>query len=197
MKLDINEIIGLNSLLDGEQIWGFPETIDKSDSNYVDKMAKKIMSHGKEHVDYLLYMLDQYKKSGSYIVINQINMAKTAKGWIILAKDENAYHLYRMDHEILGYALTKEIGIFQRTNQPVEGVETENADIVEIVKEKYEQIGPFVFFIKYEKWKMRDFNIIYELNGKRNVYNPAKKKNYPAGDTQIDELIRRYMDQWE
>lgn len=197
MKLEINEIIGLNSMLDGENIWGFPETLDKSETDYVKKTAEQLMSHGRKQVDYLLHMLEQYKKSGSYIMINQINAARTEDGWVILAKEGDGYHLLGMEHEILYDTLKKEIEIFRDRDEEITDTEPEKTDFIELVRKQYEQIGRCVFFCKYEKWQRKEFHIIYELNGKRNIYDLEAKENRHGGNKQTDELIRRYTDKWE
>lgn len=196
MKLGINEIMGLNSMLDGESIWGFPETLDKTEADYVKKTAEQLISHGRKQVDYLLYMLEQYKKSGSYITINRINAAKTNNGWVILLKDGDAYHLFGMEHEMLCKTLKNEIEIFRDRDENVTDMEPENTDFLEIVRMHREETGRCVFFCKYEKWKRKEFHIIYELNGKRNIYDLDRKENYPGGNKQTEELIRRYTEQW-
>lgn len=197
MKLSINEIIGLNTLLDGEKIWGFPKSVDKSEESYVERTAEKIMSHGKERVNQLLTMLNQYKKSGSYIMINEIIAAKTENGWVLLVKEEESYDLFYMDHEILDYALRKEIEIFQKRDNETEDIKKIEVDFLDLVETRHEQIGKCIFFCKHENYKLKEFNIVYELDGKRNIYNLLKKENYRVGDVQIEELIRRYTKEWE
>lgn len=197
MKLDINEIIGLNTLLDGEKIWGFPETADKTEKDYVEKTAQKIMSRGKKQTDCLLSMLEQYKKAGTYLSVNHINAAETENGWILLAREDKAYHLFFMEHDILETALRKEIGLFHKMNEEIKDVKPEKTDFLELVKKNHERLGRCVFLCRYVKRKMKEFHIVYEMDGKRNVYDRMKQESWRAGDAQIEELIRRYMGTWE
>lgn len=196
MKLEINEIMGLNSMLDGENIWGFPETQDKTKADYVKKTAEQLMSHGRRQTGYLLNMLEQYKKSGSYITINRINAAKTDDGWVVLAKDKEAYRLFGMEHEMLYKTLRKEIELFRDRKEEATDTEPESMDFPEFVRMHREETGRCIFFCKYEKWKRKEFHIIYELNGIRNIYNLDRKENRHGGNKQTEELVRRYTEQW-
>lgn len=197
MILDVNEIIGLNTLLDGEKIWGFPETIDKTESDYVEKTAQKLMSHKSKEIDILLAMLEKYKKAEVYLTINHINAAKTEDGWILLVKENMHYHLIFMAQDILEIIVKKEISLFHKTYECIKEINAEKIDFLEYVKINYKRLGRCVILYRYEKRKLNDFHIVYEIDGRRNVYDCMKRENYRIGDEQLEELIKRYMGTWE
>lgn len=98
MRLSVDEIFGLNSLLDGKKIWGFNEVVD-SDMSYEKKVsiASKLKEYGEKGIQGLLALLNAYKNSDNYVVINGYNVAVLEEGLLGLVKVEDDYQFFSTD----------------------------------------------------------------------------------------------------
>lgn len=114
MRISANEILGLNSLLDGKKIWGFNEWIN-SDISYEEKVniATKLSEYGEQGMQELLTVLNAYKQSNNYVVVNGYNIAVLEDGLLGLSKLENDYQFFVVDRKWLtDYIKTEEKVLF-------------------------------------------------------------------------------------
>lgn len=127
MKLTSEEIMGLNSLLDGKKIWGFHESI-KAELDIAEKkrIAEKLLKYGEKGINELLYFLNAYKNAGDYVVINELNIALTDGRMLALMKLEEEYQFFIVEKEqIKEYISGKDhVILFCYKNNEIYGFDT-------------------------------------------------------------------------
>lgn len=127
MKLTSEEIMGLNSLLDGKKIWGFHESIE-ADLNTAEKkrIAEKLLKYGEKGINELLYFLNAYKNADDYVVINELNIALIDGHMLALMKLEEEYQFFIVEKEqIKEYISGKDnVILFRYKNNEIYGFDT-------------------------------------------------------------------------
>lgn len=127
MKLTSEEIIGLNSLLDGKKIWGFHENIG-ADLDTAEKkgIAEKLLKYGENGICDLLTFLNAYKNADDYVVINELNIALTGGHMPALMKTAEEYQFFIVGREqIKEYVSGKDnVMLFRCKNNEIYGFDT-------------------------------------------------------------------------
>lgn len=105
MTLTAEEMIGLNSVLDGKKIWGFNESAEA----YMDmckkkKTASELLEYGEKGLHELLVILNTYKNADNYVVMNEYNIAVLNGKMLALTKMEDRYQFSMPEREqIINY----------------------------------------------------------------------------------------------
>jgi len=94
------EIIGLNSLLDGEEIPGFKGKTEKNNKKYVQKTAEELMKYEKNKLDVMLRLMKDYKTAKKYFVINNGWYAVCEKYFVALVQIEEGYQFMGIEKNI-------------------------------------------------------------------------------------------------
>lgn len=131
MKLTAEEIIGLNSLLDGERIWGFHENIEPDIViNEKKRIALKLLEYGEKEIKELLLFLNTYKNANDYVVINELNIALSGGQKLALIKVEDGYQLLLLSKEwITEYISGRDnILFFRYKNNSIFGFDMKSSD---------------------------------------------------------------------
>lgn len=109
MILTEKEIIGLNSLLDGQNIPGFKGKMDKSNGDYARETACELVRHGKDKLNLMLRLMNDYKAARKFLVINNgwyaicekyvIAMVHIADGYEFMGIEQNIFwkELFKMN----------------------------------------------------------------------------------------------------
>jgi len=190
MFVTVEELIGVNSLIDGEKIWGFSEKIPEDIQKYAEVTAKKLLERGKEATDLLVATLKQYKAAKSYLVINGVNAAKTEKGWIVLLKKDMTYCLAALADRTF-YSILKEQLLMDKekeTSETKEKITWEN-----FARNYTNGIEDYTLIYRYDNGKVEDFELFYNRQGKKYIYDFMKSEHEEADNYKIGNRIRRYM----
>lgn len=137
MILTSEEMIGLNSLLDGKKIWGFHENIAVDlDIAMKKRIAAKLLKFGEKEIEELLFYLNTYKTADDYVVINELNIALADRKMFALIKLKEGYQFSVIDKEqIKKYVRGKEnIMLFRFKNNDICGfniLTTENGMMIQ------------------------------------------------------------------
>jgi len=137
MILTSEEMIGLNSLLDGKKIWGFHENIAVDlDIAMKKRIAAKLLKFGEKEIKELLFYLNTYKTADDYVVINELNIALADGKMFALIKLKEGYQFSVIDKEqIKKYVRGKDnIMLFRFKNNDICGfniLTTENGMMIQ------------------------------------------------------------------
>lgn len=100
MILSEQEIIGLNSLLDGENIPGFKGKAEKNNKKYAQKTAEELMKYEKNKLDVMLRLMKDYKTAKKYLVVNNGWYAVYENYFVALVQVEEGYQFVEIERNI-------------------------------------------------------------------------------------------------
>ena len=191
MTLDNDEMMVLNSMLDGKEIHGFyGRSLQETTPEYKKLLCGRLMKRGKRELDVLLKILNCYKHADNYIILNG--------NWTAIGKDcdislvhvETGYEVVVWDKGQFAETVYQKTKLFNH-----DGIETKKAYIPvntkELIREIEEKGTNYSILMNCRKNKMEKYYILYELEGIRyclDVFCGCKKQ---VSNTEIREMLRK------
>lgn len=170
MILTEKEIIGLNSLLDGQNIPGFKGKMDKNNGDYAHEAACELVRHGKEKLSLMLRLMNDYKAAKKFLVINHAWYAMCEDYVIALVHIDNEYQFVGMEQNIYWNKLF-EMNSFME----VRACESDDQSVIYEPELWYRDVEGKVEFqaviMGYEPRGRTDIRFLYSVNNDRYILN--------------------------
>lgn len=191
MRFTNDEIIGLNSLLDGNNIIGFREKVPMdAGEEYKSQIAEKIANRDKEKVTVALNLLREYKQAEKYMVINGKWYAVRKNFFVALWNVDGEYELIGIDRTILEAQLAM---IAQAYAEDINAEET----IIRYSPAKWEEelkqnIKMRYAIMEYQYRQSTDLRILYEKEKDRYCLNLLTGECRLVGRKAVQELFDKF-----
>ncbi|WOO37882.1 DUF5081 family protein [Anaerocolumna sp. AGMB13020] len=193
------ELICFNSVLDGKRIFGTnfsaPQEISKE---YIEKTLSqlaenKFLDENKKPTESFclaVKVLEEYKKSQRYLIMNQMNIAfaKDKKNIICLGKTDKGYEMTVLKKELFLYEYMRNIPFLAEEDSKERiAAKTEFEEWYQDLESP--ELRNITFLQEFEQNKSGGTYILYQKENQGYLYEPASKQMKRGGSLQFRQLL--------
>jgi hypothetical protein len=193
------ELICFNSVLDGNRIFGTSFSAPQEVSeDYIEITLAQLAEHKflddnmkpTESFCLAVKVLEEYKKSQRYLMMNKMNIAfsKDKKNIICLCKADNGYEMTVLKKELFLYEYMRNIPFMAEEDSKERNSEKKEFD--DWYKDlESPELRNITFIQEFEQNKSGNTYILYQKEKQGYLYEPAAKLMKRGGSLQFRQLL--------